>query len=89
MKENHITMILKKENRKNIENWVFGGFSKFEISKFLMISKFFSSDFSSLKIKPSEIVIFFLCYFRYYNLGEFVEDFVKKSLKLTRLGPIP
>ena len=32
MKENHITMILKKENRKNIENWLFGGFSKFKIS---------------------------------------------------------
>ena len=30
-------MILKKENRKNIENWTFGRCSKFEISKFSMI----------------------------------------------------
>ena len=43
MIEGIITMMLKKENLKNIENWAFGGFSKFEISNFRKFGQFFSN----------------------------------------------
>ena len=44
MKEGIITVMLKKENRKNIENWAFGGFSKFKIPKnFENLVNFFSN----------------------------------------------
>ena len=45
MIEGIITMMFKKENLKNIENWVFGGFSKFEISKFFENFDNFFSNF--------------------------------------------
>ena len=45
MKEDIITVMFKKENRKNIENWAFGGFSKFEISNFFENFDIFFSNF--------------------------------------------
>ena len=34
MKEDIVTMILRKENLKNIENWIFKKYFNFEILKF-------------------------------------------------------
>ena len=56
MRKGSITMILKKENRKNIENWAFGGFSKFEISTFFQKILFFFFEFSILFRKYDTLV---------------------------------
>ena len=56
MKEGIITVMLKKENRKNIENWAFGGFSKFKIPKnFENLVNFFF-EFSILFRKYDRLV---------------------------------
>ena len=49
MKEDIVTMILRKENLKNIENWILKKYFNFEILKFFLLFEKKLHIFSFLK----------------------------------------